>query len=324
MPALDKPIEDLLLYKGSSPCPEDIDEYWDSALKEMKALDKKIEYKKAGFQVPNFECYDLYYNGVKDARIHARFVKPANIDGKIPAIVRFHGYSASASGWIDLISFASCGFCVADMDCRGQGGESEDKGGVKGNTLNGHIIRGLDDEPNNLLFRHIFLDAAELAEIIMDMPYVDENRVMAYGGSQGGGLTIACAALEPRIHKAVAFYPFLSDYKRVWDMDMVNRAYSEIKNYFRHFDPNHKREKDVFERLGYIDVQNLAKRIKAKFLMFTGLMDDCCPPSTQFAAYNKITTEKKAIFFHDYGHEGLPGSNETAMQFFLGKELEEI
>jgi len=116
MPALDKPIEDLLLYKGSSPCPEDIDEYWDSALKEMKALDKKIEYKKAGFQVPNFECYDLYYNGVKDARIHARFVKPANIDGKIPAIVRFHGYSASASGWIDLISFASCGFCVADMD----------------------------------------------------------------------------------------------------------------------------------------------------------------------------------------------------------------
>jgi len=32
---------------------------------------------------------------------------------------------------------------MAAMDCRGQGGSSEDSGGVKGNTLCGHIIRGL-------------------------------------------------------------------------------------------------------------------------------------------------------------------------------------
>ena len=31
---------------------------------------------------------------------------------------------------------------VAAMDCRGQGGLSEDVGGVKGTTVNGHIIRG--------------------------------------------------------------------------------------------------------------------------------------------------------------------------------------
>ena len=324
MPLADKPIEELLKYKGESPCPADIDEYWETALQEMKAVDKKVEYRKAEFQVPDFECYDLYYNGVKDARIHARFVKPTNIEDKIPAIVRFHGYSGSASAWLDLISFAACGFCVAEMDCRGQAGESEDKGGVKGNTLNGHIIRGLNDEPNNLLFRHIFLDAAELADIIMDIPYVDENRVMAFGGSQGGGLTVACAALVPNIYKAVAVYPFLSDYKRVWNMDRTQRAYSEIKDYFRRFDPNHKKEKEIFEKLGYIDIQNLAKRVKAKFVMITALMDDCCPPSTQFAVYNKITSDKSVIFYHDYEHEGLPGANETAIQFFLGKEIDDI
>lgn len=58
------------------------------------------------------------------------------------------------------------GFTVAALDCRGQGGLSEDKGGVLGNTLQGHIIRGLDDpNPDNLLFRDIFLDTAMLAKL---------------------------------------------------------------------------------------------------------------------------------------------------------------
>ena len=79
------------------------------------------------------------------------------------------------------------GFSLASLDCRGQGGLSQDVGGVKGTTLNGHILRGLDDAPRNLLFRGIFLDAAQLAGIIMAMPEVDGDRVGAFGGSQGGG-----------------------------------------------------------------------------------------------------------------------------------------
>lgn len=64
------------------------------------------------------------------------------------------------------------------MDCRGQGGKSEDVGGVKGTTLNGHFIRGLEKEnPDKLLFRNIYLDAAELAQIAMDMDIVDETKV---------------------------------------------------------------------------------------------------------------------------------------------------
>ena len=317
MPSLDKPIEELLTYQGSSPCPGDIDIFWDKAIKEMKAVERNIEIKGADFQVPNFECYDLYFNGVKNARIHARLVKPQNISVKIPAIVRFHGYTGSASEWLDLVSFAACGFCVAEMDCRGQGGQSEDVGGVKGNTLSGHIIRGLEDGPEKLLFRHIFLDAAEFADVIMGLPYVDEEKVMAYGASQGGGLTIACAALEPRIYKATPIYPFLSDYKRVWNMDLAQDAYYDILYYFRHFDPRHERENEIFEKLGYIDIQNIAKRIRAKVLMFTGLMDYTCPPSSQFAAFNKITSEKKAVFYPDYGHEGFPQVNEIIVKFFL-------
>ena len=122
------------------------------------------------------------------------------------------------------LEYVARGYSIAGLDCRGQGGESEDSGGVKGNTLRGHIIRGLDDSPDNLLFRHIYLDTAQLAGLVMGMPEVDPRRVGVYGGSQGGGLTLACAALEPRVKLAAPTVPFLSDFKRVWELDLAKDA----------------------------------------------------------------------------------------------------
>jgi cephalosporin-C deacetylase len=204
------------------------------------------------------------------------------------------------------------------LDCRGQGGLSEDIGGVKGWTLNGHIVRGLDDNPENLLYRYIFLDTAQLAKIVMELPEVDENRIGATGGSQGGGLTIACAALEPKIKRAAPVYPFLSDYRRVWEIDLAVDAYAELHDWFRCFDPRHQRENEIFTQLGYIDVQHLAPRIRGDVLMGIGLMDEICPPSTQFAVYNKINSPKSLLTYPDYAHEQMPGLEDKIFEFMLG------
>lgn len=311
-----KPSE-LKVYNGISPCPKDIDEFWDSSLAEMKALDADIELKKV-YDYPNSECFDLYFTGTGGARVYAKYARPKNISKPTKAVVIFHGYSGASPEWSSLLSWTGQGICAAALDCRGQGGKSEDVGGVKGNTLQGQIIRGLDnDDPKKLLFRNIFLDTAQLADIVMNFDEVDESRVCATGGSQGGGLTLACASLEPRIYKAAAVYPFLSDYQRVWEMDLAQGAYQELKDYFRHFDPRHERENEVFTKLGYIDIQNITKRIKCEVKMFTGLMDSTCPPSTQFAAFNKITSPKQAVFYPDFGHEGLPEVNDIIMRWFL-------
>ena len=175
-------------------------------------------------------------------------------------------------------AFVARGFSVAALDCRGQGGKSEDVGGVKGNTLRGHIIRGLDDAPEKLHYRSVFLDTAQLANVVMNFPEVDADRVGAQGGSQGGALTLACVSLEPRVKRAAPVYPFLSDYQRVWEMDLAKDAYDELKTYFRLFDPRHERHAEVFERLGYIDIQHLAPRIRAEVMMGVGQIDTGCPP----------------------------------------------
>ncbi len=319
----DFPLEQLKTYTGINPRPADFDDYWEKAVGEMRSIDPRVALGPADFQVPGVDCFHLYFSGVGGAQVHAKFLRPEKITSACPAVLIFHGYSSDSNDWSSKLNFVSQGFIVAALDSRGQGGLSEDVGGVVGNTLHGHIIRGLEDalagRPEKLLFRQNFLDTAQLAKIVMDMPEVDGNRVYATGGSQGGALTVACAALEPRIKKAAPVYPFLSDYKRVWEMDQAKDAYLELTEYFRHFDPQHRHEDEIFEMLGYVDIQNLASRIRADILWGTGLMDTVCPPSSQFAAYNKITSWKSMAIFPDFGHEELPGLNDQIFQFFLSK-----
>jgi cephalosporin-C deacetylase len=168
MPLIDMPLEKLREYQGRNPRPADFDEYWDTAIAEMKAVDAQVELRPAAFTTPAAKCFDLYFTGVRGARIHAKLIKPNRIEGKRPAVVQFHGYTGSAGEWFGLLTQAARGYVVAAMDCRGQGGMSEDVGGVRGNTHHGHIIRGLDDAPDKLLFRDIFLDTAQLAGIVMN------------------------------------------------------------------------------------------------------------------------------------------------------------
>lgn len=319
MPILDFPLAKLKKYKGMNPKPRDFDAYWENALRELRSVDSRVKMVPNKFIPTNrADCFDLYWNGVGGAKIHAKLLRPKDISKPGPALLVFHGYSMSAGDWSDKLGFVAEGFTVAALDCRGQGGYSEEKGGVLGTTLNGHFIRGLGDSPDKLLFRQIFLDTAQMARIVMDLPGVDPGRVGALGGSQGGGLTLACAALEPRIKRIAPAYPFLSDYQRVWDMDLDKDAYHELRFFFRSFDPLHERENEIFTQLGYIDVHHLAPRIKAQTLMAITLRDNICPPSTQFAAYNKIKAKKQFALYPDYGHEHLRDWADLSFRFLMG------
>ncbi|HEY3376357.1 MAG TPA: alpha/beta fold hydrolase [Armatimonadota bacterium] len=318
MPLVDMPLAELYTYTGRNPRPTDFDAFWDASLAVMHALDAQLELVPHQIDAPFAECFHLYFTGVGGARVYAKYLRPTHATTPHPAVVQFHGYSGHSGEWSDKFAYVARGYSVFALDVRGQGGRSEDVGGVKGTTMNGHIIRGLDDSPEKLFFRNVFLDCAQLAGIAMQMPEVDPTRVGATGGSQGGALTLACAALEPRVKRAAPIFPFLCDYQRVWEMDQAERAYAELKAFFRFHDPQHVREEEIFTRLGYIDNQHLAPRIRAEILMGVGLMDIVCPPSTQFAAYNKITAPKNLIIYPDFGHEGLPGINDAIYEFMGG------
>ena len=315
MPTIDLPLDELRTYAGRNPRPDDFDAYWDDALADLARVSDEVTLEAVSHPSPIASCFDLWFTGVGGARIHAKYLRPRAQAGLGPGLAVFHGYRAGSPDWFTLLPYVAQGYSVVAMDCRGQGGKSEDVGGAPGTTLSGHIVRGLAGSPRDLLYRSIFLDCVQATRILMTLPGVDATRIGVTGASQGGGLTLACAALEPRVRAAAPVYPFLSDYLRVWELDLAERAYAELRDYLRRFDPTHEQFGAFFRTLGYIDVQHLAPRITAEVLMATGLMDDVCPPSTQFAAYNRIASRKQMVLYPDFGHESLPGNDDRILAF---------
>lgn len=303
--SVDMPLEQLKKYEGISPKPQDFDLYWSRSLEELKELPKKFRIEKNDFETPYCECFDLYFQGVEDATIHVKYLKPKNIkEGeKIPAILEFHGYGGCSKDWTYKLPYVACNIAVFSMECRGQMGDSTDSFGVDNHFRTCNLIRGVMT-PENLYYKKVFLDAVRLAEIVMGFEFINNKNVGTMGYSQGGGIALALAALRPDIKSVFAVYPFLSDYLRCWNMD-TGAAYEEIKDYFRQRDPQHKKEKEFFNNLGYVDIENMAHWIRADVTMTTGLMDKTCPPSTQFATYNKLVCRKRHLIFPDYGHEDM-------------------
>jgi cephalosporin-C deacetylase len=305
----DMPFDELLTYQGSTPRPADFDEYWARALADLADQPADVEIIPAEFQTPYARCSHLWFTGTGGARVHAKLLRPVTPAG--PAVLEFHGYSGDSGDWVTKLPYVALGYTVAALDMRGQAGLSVDEIPVAGWSMASYLLRGIDDNPDNLLYRHLYLDTARLAQIVMALDGVDQNRVGATGFSQGGGLTLACAALEPRVKLAAPVYPFLSDYRRAWELDLETRPYDEITEYFRKRDPMHQREDEIFTRLGYVDVQHLAPRVLARTELTVSLNDYVCPPSTQFAAYNKLTCEKSYRLYPDFAHENLPGTNDA-------------
>ena len=128
MPQLDMPLSKLQEYMGRTPCPADFDEFWEKSLAEMNAIDPKPEFKPHPFKSNCADLYELRFTSTKGAVIFGKVAVPKNVQGKVPAVLMFHGLGGDGGSYRGLLSYASQGFVVASMDCRGQGGKSQDVG----------------------------------------------------------------------------------------------------------------------------------------------------------------------------------------------------
>lgn len=291
-------------YLGRDEIPRDFDAFWDRELRNLKGP-KDYRLIEKDFRIGSVACYEIVFGGTNNGQVYARMVLPKD-ENKIPVIFHFHGYMARCWDWSDMLPYTAAGYGVVSMDVRGQSGYSVDgRGVVRGNTVKGQIIRGAVEGPDNLFFKDVYLDIYSLIEIVAGLDCIDGENLCSYGGSQGGALALVAAALNPRIKKTVALYPFLSDFRRVLEIGNTSEAYDELFRYFKFHDPFHETEDQIMETLSYIDVKNMAHRIKGKVDMVIGLEDTVCYPITQFAIYNRLSGERACHLMPEYDHEAL-------------------
>lgn len=320
-----KEVENLLDYQGLAQKPADFDQFWDDKL--AKIADFKPEYTVEAVDIASnvVDCYKLRFKSFDGCEIACQLLRPKKLNEQVAGILMFHGYHGDSGDFSDKIALAAEGKVVLAMDCRGQGGESHyiDKT-HKGTAFQGLIIRGVEEGREGLYYTDVYLDLVIAARLLMSLDYVDAEDIRVTGSSQGGALSLICAALEPRIKRVLINHPFLCDFRQAYQLDVDNSAYAELAYWFRFRDPLHRKEAEFFNTLEYIDVQNFVERIEAKLIMGVGLEDKTCWPKTQFAAFNKIKSPKKLLVLPEYEHEYYPQIADITRGFLLFDEWEEI
>jgi cephalosporin-C deacetylase len=150
---------------------------------------------------------------------------------------------------------------------------------------------------------------------------VDEMRVAVTGGSQGGGIALAVAGLSPALLEdavkvAMLNVPFLCHYRRATEI-VDTHPYQEIVRFCK---VQRDQVDTVFRTLSYFDGVNFASRATARSLFSVAMMDEICPPSTVFAAYNYYQGLKDIRVWPFNNHEG-GQSFQTADQVQLLRSL---
>lgn len=297
MASIDMPLEQMRKYLPGLYREADFESYWKSTI--SAAVKQPLNAELVPYELParGVQCYAVRFDGFEGGRIAGWYLRP-DTTRKMPALCIYHGYSGRAPRPLDLLPFASQGICVLTMDTRGQNGQSQDTAVYPEGALLGWMTLGIRD-PQTYYYRYVFADAVRALEVLARRDEVDEKRIAITGISQGGGITLAAAALSERPCLAIPEVPYLCDYRRAVNITGAG-PYLEIPTFLKAFP--HLFEQ-AYRTLSYCDCLNLAPWIKCKTVICNCLWDDVCPPSTIFAVYNHMISEKRIEVYPYHKHE---------------------
>ena len=263
----------------------------------------------------------MTFPGFGGQPIKGWLVLPRQRAGKLPCVVEYIGYNGGRSFATDWLLWASAGYAHFVMDTRGQGstwshGDTPDLAPTgMGPHAPGFMTMGILD-PAQHYYRRCFTDAVRAIEAARSHAEVDPAHIAVTGGSQGGGITLAAAGLDPTVEAVMADVPFLCHYRRATEITN-SYPYQEIVQYC-HSHRDHI--ETVFKTLSYFDGVNLSARARGKALFSAGLMDPICPPSTVFAAFNHYGGPKEIRLYPYNQHEG-GGSFQTVEKLKFLKKM---
>jgi cephalosporin-C deacetylase len=308
MAFFDMPLEQLRAYRPVIAQPDDFDEFWGTQLHDARTAGQAPRVASLTTRLHRVAVHDVTFSGYAGDPIKAWYLHPRDQDGLRPTVVEFIGYGGGRGLPHERLAWVTAGYGYVVMDTRGQGwnpaapGDTPDPHGSPPAAL-GMLTRGIDD-PATAYYTRLFIDAARCVDAVREFPEVDPDRVIVTGASQGGGVALAAAGMQPAVNAALVDVPFLCHFERA--IGLTDRdPYAEVMRYLA---AQRDRAAAVFRTLSYLDGANFAARAAAPALFSVGLQDATCPPSTVFAAFNAYGNDRplcKDITVYPFNdHEG--------------------
>ncbi|MGI0526860.1 acetylxylan esterase [Rhizobium giardinii] len=317
MPIADLVHPELGAYTSKVVMPDDFARFWTATIAEARKAGGTVNIVKADTSLKAVETYDVTFPGFGGHPIKGWLILPMQREGRLPLVVQYIGYGGGRGLPHEQLHWAASGYAYFRMDTRGQGSawSTGDTADPVGSTASfpGFMTRGILDR-NDYYYRRLLTDGVRAIDALTELPYIDTNRIAVCGDSQGGGMAIAIAGLEPRVKAVMPDVPFLCDFPRAVQV-AFREPYTEIVQFLaQHRD----KKKKVFETLTYFDCVNFARLSNAPALFSVAMMDEVCPPSTVYAAFNVYAGEKQIVEYDFNNHEGGQAYQEHQQMAWLG------
>jgi cephalosporin-C deacetylase len=299
----DLPLEALRDYRPQIVEPDGFDDFWRQTLHEARSHDGAPRLTRVtDTHLTTVDVHDVRFPGWRGEPVAGWLLTPRGAPRPLPLVVQYLGYSGGRGLPTDRLLFSAAGYAHLVVDSRGQGHDTPDHGEGEGSQwVEGLMTRGIED-PRHHYYRRLITDCVRAVDAGRALPGVDPERVVLTGTSQGGGLTLAAAALA-RDHVAAAMVdvPFLCHYRRATQVASAG-PYVELVEYLRRHRPDGVEQ--AFATLAYFDGVHFAARATAPALFSVGLMDPVCPPSTVYAAYHSYAGQDKQMRVWEFGDHG--------------------
>ena len=264
----------------------DFDKFWSNTLQSLAEVDPEfILTRKTKLDSDTHEVYEVKMLSLGGVRVAGWYEKPKAV-GTFPSLLRVPGYGEDMQP-----TGSSEPLAIFSFNVRGHGNSQEDIKGVPSDFW----IRGLDDE-QGYYYQGAYADCIRAIDFIATRSEVDQQKIAVTGGSQGGGLSLASAALDGRVSLCSPDIPFMCSWKKYFKIS----HWPEIDQWIA-AKPERSWEKTL-QTMSYFDTLNLAERIKCPVLLGLGLQDDVCPPATIFAVYNRIPASKQYLAYPHAKH----------------------
>ncbi|GAA1810324.1 acetylxylan esterase [Planosporangium flavigriseum] len=303
---VDLPLDELREYRPAIARPDDFAEFWTSELAAARQFDPPAEFRPIDTPLAGIDVFDVTFPGYGGHPIRGWLLLPRQMAADAPVVVEFVGYNGGRGDPLEWLLWAGTGHPHFVMDNRGQGGgwrgaDTADPADPGEPSSNGFLTKGIAD-PHRHYYVRLYVDAARAVDAVLAHGASAGRAVVTTGASQGGALALAAASLHDRVAVVLPDVPFLSHPVRAVQITDA-KPYGELAEYCAVYPDRIER---VFHTLSYFDVANHATRIRKPALFSVGLIDEITPPSTVFAAYNRISGErpKEIIPYPFTGHQG--------------------
>lgn len=322
MALFDLSYDELVKYRPQREEPADFDSFWQQTLSDVRKTPLTPVFTPVDFGLTTVETFDVTFPGYAGQPVKGWLLLPRERKDSLPCVVEYIGYGGGRGYPIDFLTWSACGYAHLVMDTRGQGsvwqqGDTPDPEPTGANPQTpGFMTRGIL-HPQTYYYRRVISDAVRAVETARAHPAVDAKRLAVTGASQGGGLSLAVSGLiSDEISATLPDVPFLCHYRRATEITDTD-PYHEIAQFCK---VHLTKIEQVFHTLSYFDGVNFAARARVPALFSTALMDDTCPPSTVFAAYNTYAGPKEIRVYPYNQHEG-GGSLQTLEKIKFLKTL---